>query len=401
MNNEPSLVNSINKLQRIGGIMAVAGVVLGAAMAIGNSDQFFHAYLYGYIFWVCMTLGCLGMTFLHHAIKGRFGIPVIRIFEAGGSSFNLILMGVLFIPILLGANHLYPWANPDTVNSIEALKYRSGFMNTGGVGIRTAVYFAMWALGSHLIHKWSLDMDKSGSPLVAAYRTSLGCAGLVFYMLTCSFAFSDWVMSLEANWYSTIYGAWFITGSVLVATSFTTLLMTRWYKHEPYKSAISMSADFTLWRDMGNLILTMVMFWAYTSLSQFLIIWSGNIREEITFYLERNQGTWLTVGAFMICGQFFFPFLCLLSGKTKRGPGWRLSSLVVWIIIMRMVDIAWIIIPSYDKAHNIFSIPVLLAYVGSFLGIGGIWMISFTSRLKSAPVLPAYAVSLEEGLGHA
>src|SRR5207249_2368241 len=155
---------------------------------------------------------------------------------------------------------------------------------------------------------------------------------------TSTLAFTDWIMSLDSHWFSTIYGFWFVDFQGLTTIAFVSLIVCRqkMAHREPYATLINQQVT----RDLGNLMLTLTMIWAYFSLSQWIIQWSGNLPEEITFYLRRNSGTFLLVGASNIILSFFVPFTILLSGNTKRTPLY-LASVSVLVLLMRLVDIFW------------------------------------------------------------
>lgn len=400
MMNGEAVTRQINSWQRLGVILAIIGIGLSVVSFGGGAKAFFHGYLYGYMFWVGLTLGCFGLTLLHNAVRGNWGKPVIRIFEAGGGPVALAAMFVLFLPILLGAQELYPWADPKLVAGNEVLRHRAGYMNLPWVFIRTALFFGVWIGLASLLRRWSLEQDRTGDPNYAQMRSNFGAGGIVFFILSISFAFTDWVMSLDIYWFSTIYGLWFMVGQALLATAVTTLVLGQLSKYSPYVGVIDRVGnphEFTVWRDLGNLMLTTTMLWGYTSLSQFLIQWSADLPEEVIYYYVRNQGWMLFLGAFLVIGEFFIPFLVLLSGKTKRNPGWRMTGIASWIILMRMLDVYWVVVPAYGQVTE-----GLLPYIGAFLGIGGIWMFVFAGQLKSAPLLPAHDAPIGgEVLSHA
>lgn len=403
--NGQTIKTTIGRLQQVAALILVAGfalILIGFAISANKSDfasQFLHSYLFGLIFWVCMTLGCFGFTLLHHVVRGSWGRPALRIWEAGGGPVNLALMAVLFLPVLLGASSLYPWAQPNVVQESHVLQHRQLWMNPTAIGLRTYIfYFGVWAGIAYLLRKWSLDQDKTGDASLAQWRTNLAAGAVVYFFLSVTSAFTDWAMSLDTNWFSTIYGAWFIVGSGLMTLAFTLSLLTRWVQHEPYRTEVHGG----VWRDLGNLTLTFTMFWAYTSVSQYLIIWSANLPEEITYYYVRNNpnGPYLYIGTFLIVAQFFVPFLALLSGKTKRDPGWRLKTIAGWILLMRFVDIFWIIMPALYPDSHALTPAVLIGCLGSFLGIGGIWLWVFARQLMSQALIPAHE-TVQGELSHA
>lgn len=396
--NPQAITGRINRITQLAVVAAVLGIALCLFGIISNRTQFLHSYLFGYVFWISLTVGCFGFTLMHHIVRGSWGRPVIRLFEAGGGAASFGLMALLFVPILLGFSSLYPWADPAKVAASPVLTHRAGWMNPSFVGIRTFVfYFGVWGAIALVLRSLSLRQDKTGDASLAQWRTNIASLSAVYFFLSATSAFTDWVMSLDSNWFSTMYGAWFIVGAGLLTLAFTITLTSRWVNLSPYAEAFNEG----VWKDLGNLTLTFTMFWAYTSISQFLIIWSANLPEEISYYYVRNTGMYLPLGALLIVGQFFIPFLALLSGKTKRDSGWRLKTLAGWILLMRFLDIFWIVVPALQP--NGFNLTPMdyLGFIGSFLGVGGLWLLVFATQLKSATLVPDVQPVVQGALDHA
>jgi MFS family permease len=214
---------------------------------------------------------------------------------------------------------------------------------------------------------------------------------LILYVFTVTFSAVDWAESLETDWYSTIWGFLFVAGQGLAAFAFIIIAMALLARREPLASRFKPSHL----HDLGKLLLTFVMLWAYFAFSQLLIIWSGNLTDEIPWYLRRLATTWGWLGVALIVLQFLVPFLLLLSRPLKRNVI-ALSCVVGIIIVMRFVDLMWIVMPSYYqrglRIHWLnFCVP---------LAIGGLWIATFVSQLKNRPLLPVHAPGLEKALHH-
>ena len=143
---------------------------------------------------------------------------------------------------------------------------------------------------------------------------TLSAIGLLGYGLTITFASFDWLMSLEPHWFSTIYGVLILGGQGLSALALLIAVIV-WLSRRPPLDRIVVPSHL---HDLGNLLLAFVMLWAYFSFSQFLIIWSGNLPQEITWYMHRTQTSWRYVGTALIAFHFAVPFLLLLSRTVKR-----------------------------------------------------------------------------------
>lgn len=341
------------------------------------TDAFFTAYLNAWVFWLCLSLGCFGLLVLHHVLKAQWGRAVLPVLEAGAAI--LPLMFVLYLPVLFaGMPVLYPWASGEAHGHIA--EHRAPYLNMPFFIVRLMGFFAVWWLFTWLLTR--SRRTRGDAPEAVQFRTNLAAPGLVVFVLTVTFAMTDWVMALEEHWGSTIYGVWFITGQALSALA----LVTVWYARSPEPHP-------KILKDLGNLLLAFTLFWAYISLSQYLIIWSANLPEEATYYLRRSEQGWDVLGGVLMVGHFLVPFLALLSGKTKRSP--RLLSVVAgWLLVMRVVDVYWIVVPSARQGS---AVPTLMEVVLFFV-IGVLWLGMMGLGLRAAS---GARVTVEGSAAHA
>jgi hypothetical protein len=362
----------------IGLIGAVASIV-GAFLA---PDSFYSAYLTGFMFWLGLSLGCMAILMLHHLVGGAWSIVIRRILESG--MMTLPMMAVLFLPILFHLPRLYFWARPEVLSNPKTdpkiIEIAQSYLNFNGIALRYVVYFAIWIGMAYFLNRWSTEQDTISGQSTLRFR-ALSSIGLVIYSLTISFAVIDWVMSLQARWISTIYGLIFIAGEALSALCFCVVIETILSKRKPMSEYLNETEV----HDHGKLILAFVMVWTYFNFSQWLIIWAGNLPEEIPWYMRRLNGGWEYVGLFLVIFQFAVPFALLLSRQLKREAR-TLVRLASWIILMRMIDIYWHVEPAL---HPTFHLSWLHFTV--IAGIGGLWMAYFFHNLRSRPLLPINA----------
>lgn len=377
----------------VGAIGLVFAVVLGM---MGSREpgavswqQFFRSYLMAYIYWMCVPLGSMALLMTHHLTGGWWGHPVRRIFEAG--SRTLRLMAVLFIPIWAGMAKLYLWAQPAAVQSDPILQDKRWYLNPAGFTVRAILYFAIWLGIVYLLNKWSSEQDQTGNPELTDKMNVLSGPALVIWGLCVTGAAVDWVMSLEPHWFSTIYGMLFIVIECLASLAFTLFVLRMLSDHEPIKDTIPPNR----YNDLGSLLLAFVMLWAYLSFDQLLIIWAGNLKDEIPWYMQRAFGKWAPVGVALLVLHFAVPFLLLLQRGIKRRVQ-ALSKVAAWIFILTLVDIFWIVVPSYE----VYAPRVHLLDVFAVLGIGGIWLAFFLAQLKKLPLLPLHDPRFEGVLTH-
>ncbi|MGO8809108.1 MAG: hypothetical protein ACLQJF_06565 [Candidatus Sulfotelmatobacter sp.] len=359
-------------------IIGVIGAVVSVVGAFLVPGSFYSAYLIGFMFWLGLSLGCMAILMLYHLVGGAWGTVIRRILESG--MMTLPLMFVLFIPILLNLPKLYFWARPGLTDP-KIVEIAHSYLNPTGVLVRFILYFAIWFGMAYFLNRWSTEQDAIEGQSTLRFR-ALSSIGLVIYSLTISFAVIDWVMSLQARWISTIYGLLFIAGEALSAFCFVVVIESILGKRKPMSEYITDTEV----HDHGKFMLAFVMVWAYFNFSQWLIIWAGNLPEEIPWYKLRMNGGWEYVGLFLVVFHFAVPFALLLSRQLKRKAG-KLVWLASWLMFMRIVDIFWHIEPA--ESHPTFHLSwVLFAIIA---GMGGLWMAYFFHNLRSRPLLAVNA----------
>jgi hypothetical protein len=359
--------------------VGLIAAVLCAGGALIFPPVFFRAYLSAYIFWIGIPVGALALLMLHHLVGGRWGFMIQRVLEAAIQT--LPLMALLFIPLLFGLADLYPWAQTEVVAADPLLQQKAAYLNIPFFIARAVAYFAVWIVLGRLLVTWSLQQDRSADDTLTLRLQRLSGPGLVLYGLTVTFAAIDWMMSLEPKWYSTIFGIIFMVSFGLAAMALA-ILATRFLESEkPLAQVVSPDR----WHDLGNLLLALVMFWAYLNFSQFLLIWSENLAEEIPWYLHRIGGGWEWVAVALILFQFALPFILLLSRNTKRDSR-TLAAVAAAILFMHWLDILWMVVPSFYPARFHFHWLDIAAPVA----IGGLWLAAFIGYLKARSLLPLH-----------
>jgi hypothetical protein len=379
----------VASLQRLALVVGVAGLALCAVGFAANRAHFFKAYLLAYVFWIGIALGSLAISMLHHLSGGAWGVVIRRVLEA--ASRTLPFMALLFLPIAFGVHELYLWANPEAVAKDAILQHKAAYLNVPFFIIRAAIYFVIWSALAYLLSKWSLEQEQRGETGQALRMQRLSGLGLVLYALTILFMSVDWIMSLDPHWFSTIYGILFMGGQGLSAFAFAIAVAVLLSRTEPMSRVIAPAHL----HDLGKLMLAFVMLWAYFSFSQFLIIWSANLPEEIPWYLRRWGGGWQWVGLLLIFGHFVLPFVLLLSSDIKKS-GRTLIGVALTIILMRIVDLFWNIGPLHHEES--FGATWLDAVAP--VALGGIWLAIFLWQLRTRPLLPLGEPYLAEALEH-
>jgi hypothetical protein len=366
-------------LERGAGVVGVLALLIGCgAFFLGNRDQFFQSYLLALIYWAGFSLGGLGVLLMHHTVGGRWGVTIRRLLEA--EMRTLPLIALLLVPIFLfGLSALYPWARPEEVARTPVLQHKQGFLNVPFFIARTAIYFVVWLFWGWRVSRMADKQDETGDPTLRERMRAFSAPGVLVFVLTASFAYIDWLLSADAQFYSTIYGAMILIGDVLQTFALSIIVLVLVSGKDGFQGRVNSK----VLHDLGNLMFAFVIFWTYLSVSQLIIVWPANLPQELYWYLARVHGFWKYVTITIALTMFALPFLLLLSQERKRNPI-RLMRVAVFILFARIIDLFWIIEPTYRRNGSSLSWtdPVL------FIGVGGIWIYYFMYQLRRRPLLP-------------
>ncbi len=375
-----------------------AGVAGGEAAHGSNGflAQFFRSYLVGFMFVTGIAVGSLAILMLQHLSGGAWGLVIRRILEA--STRTIPLLFIMFIPVALGIHSLYEWSHADVVRADPILQHKSPYLNIPFFLVRAGFYFAAWFALAYFLNKWSLEQDHTGDPRVSRRLQNVSAPGLLLFGLTVSFAAIDWGMSLEPHWFSTIYGLLVMAAWGLTAMAFTITALVMLSKREPMSHVYAPSH----FHDLGKLLLAFVMIYAYFAFSQFLIIWSANLPEEISWYLRRLRGGWQLIGLAVVVLHFALPFALLLSRDLKRNAR-RLVIVALLVLVARGIDWVYLIAPAsyHGEGGDHPEMQLLIDFVTMFaaiIGLGGIWLWYFLRQLRQRPLLPIGAPDLDKAL---
>ena len=357
----------------------IVGVVALAASLFGlfsDPTHFWQSYLFGYIFWSGLALGCLGLFFLHNVAGGNWGVAIRRFIESGLQTLPLVAL--FAIPIFFALTTLYKWTDAAYKAEHFATGHKAGYMNPQMFILRTVIYFAIWLFSGLRILKMANEHDRTGDPELFKRIKARSAPALLVFVLTTTYAFIDWIMSLEPDWYSTIYPWLFTVGEVVMTFAFMIALLVLLSKHEPFASFLKPQH----YHDLGNLMLAFTMLWAYMGLAQFLIIWAENLPDEIPWYIRRFSGGWGYLAFFIAIFHFCVPFALLLMRFMKRNPK-RLRMIAIWMIGIRIVDVFWVVEPAFRQR----GLEIYWTDIVAPIGIGGLWIAFFIRHLKARPLL--------------
>lgn len=326
--------------------LGAAGTILWVIGVVLDPAQAYFSYLVAYVFALGLALGALALIMIEHLAGAIWFVVMRRLTEQVAAA--LPALAVLFLPVALGVRWLYPWTDLSllTPHDRGLVALKTPYLNLPFFFTRAGIYFISWIVLVGLLRRWSLRQDIEPGPRWQAPQEAISAPGLIVLAFTLTFAAFDWVMSLAPTWVSTIFGVQVFSGAMVGTLALLSILVGR-------SSAASRPLAEVLQRShlgaLGKLLFTFVIFWAYTSFAQLLIIWIADVPEEIRWYAPRLAGSWLWTGTATAIGQFAVPFVVLLSYRLKR----RASVLVLlgaWTLVAHYVEVYWIVMPQLHPA---------------------------------------------------
>lgn len=420
-------IPGVDQVQRLAFLVGLVGLAACAALAMVNGyASFFRSYFYGYLFCLAFPIASIGLLMINHMAPGTWGLIIRRPLEAGAAT--IVLMAILFLPVGLGLKSLYPWAQADSTHeagaaeeheitltepeAVGASHHEGGMHSPKGhklwwfertfFFVRVVGYFVVWFAMAFVLNNWSRQQDGTADPTPSNRLRFLGPFGLILLFLTATFALIDWSMSLDPNWYSTMYGLMLLIGMAQATLAFTLIVVSRIVDRGLFGDLVTS----VRLRDLGNMLLALTMLWAYTSFSQFLIMWSGNLAEERSWYLHRSQGGWQFVVGFLLVIGFFGPFIMLLFRSNKHATA-RLRRICFLILGIHVIDVLWLVGPDlgYRSLVDPRNLTLLVQFLAALAGVGGLWLGTYIFFLKGKPLLsvndPSMVALIEHDHAHA
>lgn len=378
------------QLQLLGVSLSALGTL---ALLVGfflDAEEFVQSYIFGFYFVMALPLGCLGFLMIQHLTGGAWGITVRRLLEAG--ALTLPVMGLLSIPVIAAAfnvfgfeNYVYSWADPalltvDSSTYDPIIAHKSPWLSPVWFLGRMVIYFVLWSTIAFFIRQWSLSQDRGHESLVMAKRMRmLSGIGVALFVISVTFFAFDVGMSLDPHWYSTMYGAHYIVNCGLSTLAVLVLVLTHVRNTKLFRDYVPVKPI----HDIGKLLLAFTILWTYLSFGQYVIIWSGDLAESTPWYLRRIEGGWLYVVLILMSFGFFAPLFALLGRRPKRNLNY-LAGVATIILLVRLLDVGWIILPEFHEALVQLSWMDFIAPIGLF----GIWLAVFAFNVQRAPLLP-------------
>ncbi len=401
MSSNATLPPRLAMLRTVGPIVGVIGIVLALilGLVIGGPNLFFQATFYS--FWILngLCLGSMALIMIHHLTGGGWSFVSQRVLEAFTRTLPIpaAMFAIVFIGTVTGVNDMYAaWIHPES----HVVERKVEYLNLPFWSGRAIFYFAVWFTIIHFFNKWSRDLEKTGDAMITLKFRTWAPFGLIAYCLTMTFAAVDWGQSLDPEWFSTMYAPLTWVSQGLTTFAVTTLILSQLQEQKPLSRYINVDH----FHIFGTFMCGFIVIWTYMSFSQFLIIWSGNLPEEIHYYLDRsNNLAYQVVIAIMMVGHFFLPFMVLLQRRIKRNVT-TLCWVAFWVLSMRLVDIFFWFNPAFHHAEPGFHAADILVYACALVGFGGIFFWYFLGQFTKMPILalndPRLYEALSPGHGH-
>jgi len=374
-----------------GGVIGISGIFLALLLSVARDNglaHFFHSYLLNFTFFLSIALGALFFVATQHLSAAGWSVTIRRIAEF--MAWLLPWMLVLFLPVLFsvlfGSSDLYHWnnaavMNPDSDHFNELLAKKQSFLNPSFFGVRAVIYFGIWFLLSRYLITKSIEQDATGDPELTNKMQRFSAPTLVLFALTISFAAFDWIMTLDAEWFSTIFGVYYFAGSAL--GFFATAILIGVALQGSGRLTHSITIEH--YHDMGKFLFGFIVFWAYIAFSQYMLMWYANMPEETHWFLVRQENGWEWVSLTLLFGHFFIPFLYLMSRHIKRNKV-TLCVGAIYVLIVHWIDLYWLVMPSLP--HHEFGLGGLLIDLTCLIGLGGLCVAGFAYVAGERSLIP-------------
>jgi hypothetical protein len=373
-----------------GAVAGLIGLAATALLGMRAPHETLFAYLIAFIFWLGLSVGGMTLVLANNSAGAKWNVTVRRLGETLGAVAPLFAL--LFLPLLLGAKHVWFWVAPGPMSAETArlLAHKAPYLNLPSFSIRAVVYFAIWTVYAFQLRSYSIEQDASGDPRLTQKMRSISPLGLLLFVLSVTFAAFDWLMSLQPTWYSTIFGLYIYAGAFVASMALVCLIVTGLRASEtPWGKLLTVDQQ----HNLGKLLFAFICFWAYMAFSQYMLIWAGNLPEELQWIISRSKGVWRPVGQFILIGHFLIPFFLLLSRDLKRSTK-GLAAIAVWILAVHYVDLYWVVMPAADPN----SLGLNLAHFTAFIGVGGVSVAAAALLLRGASPVPVKDPYLEDSL---
>lgn len=378
-----------DKLVRLGYALLIIGTVLGIVGYYTDSTRAAYTYLLMFMFILSVGVGSLFFVALEYLAGADWSTPIRRVPEYLASTIPFL--AILVIPLLFSIHDLFHWSHTEAVAEDKLLAGKAPYLNTTFFIIRVFACIALWGIFYLFMIRNSQKQDATGNQNLTTKNIRLAAIFMPVFAITISIAAIDWMMSLEPHWFSTIFGVYFFSGTVLASLAAITFVVVMLKEKGYLSNRITNDHLFSL----GALMFVFINFWAYIAFSQYMLIWYADLPEETFWFMQRWEGSWAVFSVLLIVIHFVIPYAGLLSQPAKKDPK-RLKIMSLWILFAHFYDLYWLIMPNMEASKQgyvfswiDFTFPVAMI---------GLIILIFNMRNKKSNLMPVGDPKLERGL---
>jgi hypothetical protein len=371
----------------IAGLGALAGAVL---LGMNDLAKLQRAYLVAFMYVLSVALGALWFVTIQHLTNAKWSVVVRRVAEILASNMWLVAvlsLGVV-VPMLLGSTDLYAWLDHARVEQDHILHHKAAYLNIQFFTVRWVLYFGFWIWLGRRFLRLSVQQDRDGGSEISTALRRISAPSMIVFALTLTFCSIDLVMSLDALWFSTMFGVYYFAGCVLAGYS-TLGLFLMWIQS---KGRLTTAVNSEHYHDIGKMMFAFTVFWAYIAFSQFMLIWYADVPEETHWYHWRFEGSWKVVSALLLVAHFAVPFFGLMSRHVKRNKR-SLAFWAVWILVIHYVDLFWLVYPNGSGEVPLGAVDILC-----WLGVLALFGAASVRRAQKINLIPTGDPRLADSL---
>lgn len=374
--------------------LSIAAMVVGVVTLIAGfviaKDKIWPAFLTNMFYFTSLAVGGLFFTAIQFVSKAGWSVTIRRLSESLTSFLPVAFVGALVV-VFVGGKSLFSWMDPAQVAADDLLQKKVAYLNQGFFTVRTVIFFLLWMLFAKLIVGTSLKQDQKADDSLTVKNVKMSVGFLIVFALSYSLFSVDFIMSLDPNWFSTIFGVYCFAGLFQSTLAFIIIMAVKMMRSGELKGFVNENHL----HDLGKFLFAFTVFYAYIAFSQFMLIWYANLPEETIFYIHRAHGGWLAVSYMILIFKFIVPFFLLLPREAKRNPD-HLVRVSALMLIMQWVDIYWLVYPNFNEGHITFGFWEVGLYIG-FMG-AFVWCVTrFLAKNKVVPVNDPY---MHEAMHH-
>ncbi len=368
-------------------LAAIISVALCALGYIQDPERFFRSYIVAFAFTSAIGLGSFFFVMAMYLSGSAASVTVRRLME--NIMITLPVGAILFLPLIFGLKHIYPWTHPDIVSASAALQKKAKYLDENFFVMRTYIYFLLWSIWIFAIYHQSTKQDSQKSIQQMKVISRWSAPGLFLSIAVGTLAAYDWLMSIQPTWYSTIFGLYYLAGGALAFMSVLTLICLGFRR----AGILSNSINIEHYHDLGKWLFALTAFYTYIGFSQYLLIWYANLPEETIFYRVRSQGSWLYISLALPFLRFLIPFFVLLSRRAKRNLT-VIGIVAGYSLLMEYLDIYWVAMPPhYPNGPQIHWMD--FACLAATVSICGL---QFWNRFRRHKMVPVGDLRFEQSL---